>query len=70
MEIKQLVEASQKTRREIIAHCGFSQGYLSLLERGERQVGVKHLAKLADALGVDPGVLRPDLAKIFGCEAA
>lgn len=60
MKIRELIKKSGRTRAEIIAQVGFSQGYLSLLESGERSVGQRYIVPLAEALGVSPSDLRPD----------
>lgn len=65
MDFKTVIQASGKTRSEIIREVGCSQGYLSLLEQDKRKVGKKYLAKFAAALGVLPQDLRPDLALLL-----
>lgn len=65
MNISSLIKASGKTQSEIAQEVGISQPYVSLIERGERQIGHRHLRKMALCLGVDPAVLRPDLAEAF-----
>ena len=49
------------TQEEVEARSGFSQQYLSGLERGQRNPTVITLYELAHALGVDPvALIQPD----------
>ncbi|MCA0919693.1 helix-turn-helix domain-containing protein [Pseudooceanicola nanhaiensis] len=66
MELRNLIQNSPLTRAEICRRAGFSRSYLSLLEAGERRVGLSKVSALADALGVGVGDLRPDLAELLG----
>ena len=70
MDTSYLIKASGKTREQICAEAQISRGMLSLIERGERRIGVQSVAKLAAALGVDPADLRPDLAALFNRKGA
>jgi transcriptional regulator with XRE-family HTH domain len=65
MNITNHIKKCGKTRAEICAEAGISTAYLSMIEHGERRIGVAKLTALADALGVDPADIRPDLAAIF-----
>ncbi len=49
------------TQEEVSARAGFSQQYLSGLERGKRNPSIVTLYELAQALGVDHmDLVRPD----------
>jgi transcriptional regulator with XRE-family HTH domain len=63
--VTELIKSSGKTRTAICAEAGISASHLSMIESGERRVGLAKLRGLATALGVPPGALRPDLAGIF-----
>ena len=63
MDITPLVKASGKTRAEICKEAGISQAYLSLMEHKHRKVGLRFVRPLANALGVSPVALRPDLVE-------
>ena len=65
MDIKALLEATGKTRKEIGAELGLSQTFLTFFARGERSIGPKKLAAMAKLLGVRAADLRPDLAVVF-----
>lgn len=58
------MKSSGKTRESICREAGLSRSYLSLLERGDRQIGIGKVSALASALGVEPSVLRPELAAL------
>jgi transcriptional regulator with XRE-family HTH domain len=60
MDIKNLIQKSGKSRTQIVAESGVSQSYLSLIERGHRNVGPMHVSMLAKSLGVTVADLRPD----------
>jgi transcriptional regulator with XRE-family HTH domain len=66
MDMTNLILRSGKPRAKICAEAGISPAFLSLLESGQRKVGVKNVTSLASALGVSPADLRPDLAQHFG----
>jgi transcriptional regulator with XRE-family HTH domain len=61
-DIKALIAASSLSRQAICERVGITTAYLSMLERGKRRVGPDKAAALAEALGVHPVDLRPDLA--------
>jgi transcriptional regulator with XRE-family HTH domain len=65
MDIKTLVNQSGKSRSEICAETGMSQGFLSLIESGQRKPRGEYLSKLAQSLGVSPADIRPDLAAML-----
>lgn len=65
MSITKIINATGKSRRQICAEAGLSSAMLSLIESGERKIGVGKLAALADALNVSPALLRPDLHALF-----
>lgn len=62
MNISKSIRLSGKTRGEICEEAGISRPYLSLIESGERKIGLAKVARLAAALGIEPKDLRPDLA--------
>lgn len=65
MKLKPYVEQSGKTREQICQEAGISRAFLSLLEAGERSVGPGKVVALANALGVKPQELRPDMVAIW-----
>ena len=69
MNITEHIEANGLSRAQICKTAGISKGFLSLIESGERRIGVKKVQDLADALGVSAGDLRPDLAFLFKVKA-
>jgi transcriptional regulator with XRE-family HTH domain len=37
--------------------CGLNRAYIASIERGDRNVSVLNLCRIAEALGVEPGIL-------------
>lgn len=66
MDIKAIFQASGKSQSQIASETGVSSGYVSLVLSGQRSVGPDRLKVFADALGVTPADIRPDLASLFG----
>ena len=65
MNITKHIEACGLNRAEICARSGISRSMLSLIERGQRRIGVEKAAVFAAALGVPVQAVRPDLAEMF-----
>ena len=65
MNIKAIVAECGKTHSQIAEEVGVSRGYVSLVINGERLVGPEKIRAFADALGVEPKNIRPDLASLF-----
>ncbi len=53
------------TQQELAAATGLTQGTLSRLENGRRRPRPKTLRRLAEALGVEPEELDPELAVAY-----
>ncbi|HLU48104.1 MAG TPA: XRE family transcriptional regulator [Planctomycetota bacterium] len=54
LEIKILRERLQISAKELAERIGLSQSQISRLEKGQRRIDTRVLAKIADALGVEP----------------
>lgn len=50
--IRQLREAAGLSQEQLSFECGLHRTYISSIERGERNVAVINLRRIADALGV------------------
>jgi transcriptional regulator with XRE-family HTH domain len=57
--VRELREAKGWTQEELGFRSGLHRNYVGGLERGERNVGIETVAKLAAALGVRPSELLP-----------
>lgn len=66
MEITDHIAASGRSRAEICREIGISPGMLSLIESGQRRIGIARAAAFAAAIGVQVRDVRPDLASAFG----
>ena len=44
------------------ARCGLHRTYYGSVERGERNIALQHIVRIADALDVDPGLLLEGLS--------
>ena len=53
----------QYTQEQVADMAGLSRPYLSAVERGERNVGVVNLIRIAQAVRADPGELVRDLGR-------
>jgi transcriptional regulator with XRE-family HTH domain len=58
--ISSIREQKGLTIEQLAERSGLSVGYISRMARGERNISLKNLAKLADALGVSPSELIED----------
>ena len=56
-EARRLREALNLTQEELADRAGLHPNYIGRIERGESNVGVKALFKLARGLGVEPAAL-------------
>lgn len=52
-------------RAEICRQVGISGSYLSMIEKGDRRIGIGKVVNLAAALHVEISDLRPDLADLL-----
>lgn len=65
MDVTEHIKAHGLSRESICQKAGISRTLLSLIEKGDRQIGPRKVKPLADALGVSVRDLRPDLADTF-----
>jgi len=56
-KIKDLRLRAGYSQEELAGKAGLHRTYMSDIERGERNVSVENIKKIADALGVDPSEL-------------
>lgn len=50
-------DALELTQEQVAERSGLHWSYVSQVERGERNLGLTNILKIADALNVDPGDL-------------
>ena len=55
--IRQLREASNISQEELAYRAGLHRTYIGGVERGERNLGIENLIRIARALGVSPTAL-------------
>jgi transcriptional regulator with XRE-family HTH domain len=55
--VKRLRFAAGLSQEALADRAGLHRTYVSSIERGERNVSLENIFKLAEALGVDPGEL-------------
>ena len=60
MNLKDLRNNSKLSQAELAERSGISQGYLSSLERGEKQPTLPVLKRLAEAFGISVSALIED----------
>ena len=58
--IRTLRQSAGYTQEEFAYKAGLDRSYYGAVERGERNLSVLNLLKIAEALGVDVGVLFED----------
>jgi transcriptional regulator with XRE-family HTH domain len=58
--IRTLRQSASYTQEEFAYKAGLDRSYYGAVERGERNLSVLNLLKIAEALGVDVGVLFED----------
>ena len=80
LEVKILRERIQMSAKDLAEKIGLSQSQMSRLEKGQRRIDTRVLARIADALGVEPsyffrggeapsgGVIEPRLPGSLGKE--
>ncbi len=56
-KIKELRLRAGYSQEELASKAGLHRTYISDIERGERNVSVENIKKIADALNVDPSEL-------------
>jgi transcriptional regulator with XRE-family HTH domain len=61
--VRQLREASGLSQEELAAEAGLHRTYISLVERGRRNITVDALSQIAEALGVYPSRLIAEAEK-------
>jgi transcriptional regulator with XRE-family HTH domain len=54
------------SQRDLAKELGASAISVSRWERGERKIDARWLADLYRVTGIEPAVLRPDLARVLG----
>ena len=54
LEVKILRERIQMSAKDLAEKIGLSQSQMSRLEKGQRRIDTRVLARIADALGVEP----------------
>ncbi len=62
-------EAVGRTLSEIAAEAGLSPAHLSEVERGRKEISTERLIAVAHALGMRPGQVYADLARLLGADA-
>ncbi|BAJ83272.1 Xre family transcriptional regulator (plasmid) [Acidiphilium multivorum AIU301] len=62
-KVKQLRLAKGWTQEELAEHTGLHPTYIGGVERGERNLGLDNLLKIARALGEPPAALLLDFPK-------
>lgn len=55
--IRQLRQEKGWSQEEFADHAGLDRSYMGCVERGERNVSIENICKIAEALDVWPGVL-------------
>lgn len=64
--VRQLREASGLSQEELAEQAGLHRTYISLVERGRRNITVDALSQIAEALGVYPSRLISEAEKSDG----
>ncbi len=55
--IRQLREGAGWSQEELAAQCGLHRTYIGGVERGERNIGVENIVRIADALEISASAL-------------
>ena len=56
------------SQEQLAEHCGLHRTYVGAIERGERNIGLDNLARLARALNVPASLLLTDLQPVPGAD--
>ena len=65
--VRQLRVERTSLSQEALAHrCGMDRSYVGGIERGERNVALENILKLADGLGVTPAELMDRYSELAG----
>lgn len=59
--VRALRKAQQLSQEEFAARCGLDRTYMGGIERGERNVALRNIGKIADALGLSLSELLHDV---------
>jgi transcriptional regulator with XRE-family HTH domain len=57
LAIRKYREKKNWTQEELAFEAGLHRAYIGHVERGEKNIGLKNLEKIAKALGVQPSIL-------------
>jgi len=61
--VRKLREARGLSQEAFADRCGLHRTYIGGIERGERNIGLLNILRIAAALDVEPGALLADLDK-------
>jgi len=61
-------EAARRTLTEVAAEAGLSPAHLSEVERGRKEISTEKLIAVGHALGIRPGVIYAELARLLGAD--
>jgi transcriptional regulator with XRE-family HTH domain len=61
LTVRRLREKSEISQEELASLAGLHRTYVGSIERGERNVSLENIVRLARALGVRPSALLDDL---------
>lgn len=62
-QLKALRLANSVSQEELALRCGLDRSYVGQVERGERNLTLENIYKIADGLGVPPSVLLQPLSE-------
>lgn len=55
VRLREVRHAAGLSQEELALHCGLDRSYVGQIERGERNLSLENIHKLAGALGIEPG---------------